>query len=96
VSDTFSLKSLIGKGVIIRTVTMNYLGKLESIQDDCYVLSTASWLAESVRWSEALATGKLRDNSRGEVEPYPGLVWVSRKGESDISEWKHALPTTAI
>jgi hypothetical protein len=50
-------------------------------------LSDAAWIADTGRWSAALATGKL-----SEVEPYPDLCIVSRAAIVDVAPWLHPLP----
>jgi hypothetical protein len=53
------------------------------------VLADAAWIADTGRWSTALATGRLH-----EVEPYPGegLCIVSRAAIVDVAVWDHPLP----
>lgn len=51
------------------------------------VLADAAWIADSGRFSVALATGTL-----SEVEPYPGECIVSRGAIVDVSLWAHPLP----
>ena len=77
----------IGASYIIRTVTMYYTGRLESVFPGELVLADAAWIADTGRWSAALATGKL-----SEVEPYPGLCIVSRAAIVDVAPWAHPLP----
>jgi len=77
----------VGDNVFIRTVTMHYTGKIESVTDSDIVLSDAAWIADSGRFSEALRTGSL-----AEVEPYPYGCIVARGGLLDVSPWRHPLP----
>jgi hypothetical protein len=79
----------IGDAVIVRTVTMYYTGRIVRVYPGELVLSCAAWIADTGRWSTALATGKLN-----EVEPYPGdgLCIVSRAAIVDVSPWSHPLP----
>jgi hypothetical protein len=77
----------VGASVIIRTVTYHYTGRIVALTPAEIVLDEAAWIADSGRWSEALAKGTL-----SEVEPYPGVVSVARAAVVDVSEWKHALP----
>ena len=80
--------ALVGRSVIVRTVTLYYTGKVESLTDRWLVLTDCAWVPDTGRWSGALRTGKLI-----EVEPYPdGAVWVNVGAIVDISEWAHPLP----
>ena len=81
------MKELIGKNVIIRTVTYHYIGHLESIGDGWMHLSDAAWLADSGRWSKALETGNVK-----EVELYGGPCHINASAVVDVSEWRHELP----
>lgn len=80
-----------GQAYCIRTVTQVFIGRLAVVLPGEIVLYDASWVADTGRWSVALATGALRD-----VEPYPdGPVVVSRAAIVDVCEWAHALPRGA-
>ena len=85
--DTTRHPYTVGQTYIIRTVTMYYTGRLESVYPGELVLSDAAWIADTGRWSAALAIGKL-----SEVEPYPGMCIVSRAAIVDASLWLHPLP----
>ncbi len=87
------MKDLLGQPVFVRTVSFYYVGLLIEILPSEIVLAHCSWVAETARWSETLATGALR-----EVDPYPSddRVYVSRGGISDVVRWRHALPTVAL
>ena len=79
----------IGKPVFIRTVTMNFTGRLVAVHTGELVIDGAAWIADSGRFSAALATGTMN-----EVEPYPeGPVVVSRAALIDVSAWNHTLPS---
>jgi hypothetical protein len=78
---------LIGGAVFIRTVSMYYTGRILEERDGVLVLEDAAWIADTSRFSVALATGKL-----AEVEPYPGEVRVSKGAIIDLSVWAHPLP----
>lgn len=80
------ITSLIGKKVFIRTVTNFYTGLLDSCAEYLH-LGDAAWIADTGRFADALATGKLN-----EVEPYPADCWVAAGSVVDISEWRHDLP----
>lgn len=87
------MKELIGRPVFVRTVSYYYLGLLVEVTPSELVLTHCSWVAETQRWADTLASGRLR-----EVEPYPAedRVYVSRGGVADVVGWRHALPTQAI
>lgn len=77
----------IGKCYLIRTVTMHYTGRLVSVTDSDIVLTDAAWIADTGRYSNSLHEGSL-----SEVEPYPGLVVVSRFAIVDFAVWNFPLP----
>ena len=74
--------------VLIRTVTMIYVGRVIDETDHYIVLAEASWVADTGRWHNAL-----RDGTLEEVEPYLDAVYVSRGAVVDITKWRHPLPT---
>ena len=75
--------------VIVRTVTHYYVGNLVKEDDRWLYLDACSWIADTGRWSTALATGSLN-----EVEPYPAdvIVRVAIGAVVDVAAWQHALP----
>ncbi len=77
----------IGENYLVRTVTMIQLGKLESVHDSEIVLSSASWIADTGRFYDALKTGKLN-----EVEPFTNDVIIGRGAIVDMTIWTHNLP----
>jgi hypothetical protein len=78
----------LGKTYCFRTVTQVIIGRLAVVLPGEVVVYDAAWVADTGRWSVALATGQLRD-----VEPYPdGPVVISRAALVDVCEWNHALP----
>jgi len=78
----------VGNAVFIRTVTMHHTGRIAALDGDMIVLTEAAWVADSGRFSEALATGKL---SEVEVPP-DGTVCIGRGAVVDVYNWKHELP----
>lgn len=78
----------IGESYLIRTVTMIVLGKLESVFETELVLSSASWVADTGRFYDALKTGKLN-----EIEPFINDVIVGRSALIDATIWTFKLPT---
>ena len=77
----------IGKSYLIRTVTMFHVGRLTAVTDTDLVLSDASWVADTGRFSDAIRTGNLN-----EIEPFESRVIIGRGGIVDACEWKHSLP----
>ena len=79
-----------GKPYFIRTVTMTIVGKLEKVFNSELVLSTASWVADSGRFSDAIQKGSLN-----EVEPFnfDENVVIGRHSIIDATVWCHDLPT---
>ena len=75
--------------VIVRTVTHYYVGTLDREDSRWLYLRDCSWVADTGRWSTALATGTLN-----EVEPYPDgvVVRVSVGAVVDVAPWRHTLP----
>lgn len=64
----------IGENYLIRTVTMIQTGRLVSVTEHELVIEDAAWIADTGRFSDALATGDF-----SEVEPFPaGRVIVGR------------------
>lgn len=80
-------KELVGKKILIRTVTYFSVGKVEKVEDGFFKLSDASWVADTGRFSNAIKEGKLI-----EVEPV-GEMYVSLGSVVDIFPWTHDLPT---
>lgn len=78
----------VGEKFLIRTVTNYWTGEVVAQVENFLILSTAAWIADTGRFSDALKTGKLN-----EVEPVGGLVRVAIVSIVDAVEWTHALPT---
>jgi hypothetical protein len=76
----------VGQSYFIRTVTYHLIGKLEAIADGFLILSSASWIADSGRFMQAIRDGKL-----DEVEPVGDAV-VNIGSITDAFPWKHSLP----
>ena len=77
----------IGKTVFIRSVNLYYVGRIIELQDKYIVLEKAAWIADTGRFSAALASGVF-----SEVEPYPGIVAVAIGGIIDVCEYIHPVP----
>jgi len=83
----------VGKSYFIRTVTMAIVGKLEGIHENELVLSSASWVADSGRFSEVFTKG-LEASSNSEIEPFKNNVIVGRGAIVDCSEYDFELPNS--
>jgi hypothetical protein len=77
----------IGAAYLVRTVTNYLCGRLVWAGPTELVLEDAAWVADTGRYHEALATGKLN-----EVEPIPGPVILGRGSVVDAARWTHSLP----
>jgi len=78
----------IGKNYVIRTVTMIQVGKLIKVTENELVLDSASWIADTGRW-----TNFLKDGTINECEPFVGTAIVGRHALIDATIWNHPLPT---
>jgi hypothetical protein len=76
----------VGKSYFIRTVTYHLLGKVEKVSGNFLVLSEASWVADSGRFSKSIKDGELN-----EVE-FCGDAIVSITSICDAFPWAHKLP----
>lgn len=79
----------IGESYLIRTVTMILVGRVEWVGDKEIELSSASWVADTGRFYDALKSGKLN-----EVEPFTNNILVGRGSLIDATVWTHKLPDT--
>jgi hypothetical protein len=82
----------IGKNYFIRTVTMSHIGKLTAVNADNFVLSSASWVADSGRFSDAMRSG-LESLSSSELEPFVNDVIIGRGALIDMTVYNFPLPT---
>ena len=80
-------KNLVGKKYFFRMVTYHQVGYVEAVYGNIAVLSNASWVADSGRFSDAIKEGKLE-----EVEPV-GDSFVNLDTATDFFPWNHELPT---
>lgn len=76
----------LGKSYFIRTVTYHVIGTVDKISGPFLVLSEASWVADSGRFSKAIAEGELF-----EVE-YIGQMFVNTSAIADATRWNHKNP----
>lgn len=87
--DDFSIDTLadmVGKKFFFRTVTYHLIGKVEKVIGSILELSTASWVADSGRFMQAIQDGTLN-----EVEPV-GAAYININAVTDFFPWKHDLP----
>ena len=78
---------VVGNAVLVRLVTHYYTGRIVELTDTEIVLEDAAWIADTGRFADALAKGTLN-----EVEPFPGVVTLSRGAMVDATAWTHPLP----
>lgn len=76
----------VGKKYFVRTVTYHLVGKVLEIDGDFLILTDASWVADSGRFSKALELGGLR-----EIE-YVGEAIINMKAITDAFPWHHDCP----
>ena len=81
----------VGEKYFIRTVTYHLTGKVKKIMGKFLILSNASWIADSGRFSKAMAEGiDKQDNS--EVEPFKEDVIVNTDSITDACVYNYSLP----
>jgi hypothetical protein len=78
----------IGKNYLIRTVTHYYTGKLVWVGEKEIVLDTASWIADTGRFMQAVQTGELK-----EVEPIGDGLIIGRGAIIDATVITWEVPT---
>ena len=84
-SEINSLKDMIGKAFFFRTVTYHLVGKVKKVIGNILELESASWIADSGRFMDALEKGTLN-----EVEPV-GVAFINVNSLTDFFPWKHKL-----
>ena len=77
----------VGEKYLIRTVTHYYIGVLKEVFEQELLLSSASWIADTGRYYDALKTGKLN-----EVEPIIGDAIIGRGAVVEAVVWTHDVP----
>jgi|HubBroStandDraft_5_1064220.scaffolds.fasta_scaffold549206_2 hypothetical protein len=77
----------VGDAILVRTVTMIDVGRVRAIGRDFIVLEDGGWVADTARFSEMLATGKMN-----EFERAPSWFLVGRGAICDAFPWDHPLP----
>ena len=83
----------VGKNYFIRTVTHHFTGKLEAVSEKELRLSTAAWIADSGRFSEALEKG-VHVSSQSEIEPFKNPILINRSSIIDATIYDHDLPVS--
>lgn len=78
----------IGEAYFIRTVTYFATGRVKAIVGNFLVLEDAAWIADTGRFSDAMAKGVMN-----EVEPVSTEMFVNTNSITDAFPWKHKLPT---
>ena len=77
----------IGGKYFFRTVTYFATGEVEDIKGNFLVLKRAAWIADTGRFSNALATGVLN-----EVEPVEVPMYLNMNSITDAFVWSFDLP----
>ncbi len=87
----YSDAGLIGNPIMVRTVTMIYVGKLIAVGEHELTLIDVSWIPETGRWQQFIADGDVN-----ECEPYPAEqpVLIGRGSILDVTAWTANLPRT--
>lgn len=80
----------VGKNYLIRTVTMHLVGKLKKVGDKELVLSSASWIADTGRFHNALKGG-VSSLENSEIEPFINDVIVGRGAVIDATIYDHKI-----
>jgi hypothetical protein len=77
----------VGDGIFVRTVTHYLVGRVSAVLDKGILLEDSSWVADTGRLGNALATGNFE-----EVERLVDWVLVSWGACVDIHPFHHKLP----
>lgn len=77
----------VGEKYLIRTVTHYYIGVLKAVYQQELLLSSASWIADTGRYYDALKKGTLN-----EVEPIIGDAIIGRGSIIDAVQWAYDVP----
>ena len=83
----------VGKNYFIRTVTMNYTGKLIRVTDGELVLSNCCWIADTGTRLHKFLQGEYASNT--EIEPFQNDVIVPKTSIIDATVWSVVLPKEA-
>lgn len=74
------------KNVFIKTVTMFYVGRLASENENFIFLEEAAWIADTGRFYNFLKDGKVN-----EVEPFVDPIGLNKNAIIEITQWNHDL-----
>ena len=85
--DISGINDMLGKKFLFRTVTVYLVGKVKKVMGKILELETASWVADTGRFMNAIKEGKLN-----EVEPV-GQAFINLDSVTDFFPWRFALPT---
>jgi hypothetical protein len=83
--EIFSYEDLVGGAYYFRTVTYHLIGKVRKIVGRFAYLESASWIADSGRFMNAIKDGTLN-----EVEPV-GFAFVNLDTVTDFFPWEHSI-----
>lgn len=85
----YAAAGLVGNPVMVRTVTMIYVGQLVSVGEHELTLVDVSWIPDTGRWAQFVGGGSV-----SECEPYPDdhAVVIGRGAILDVCFWAAALP----
>ena len=81
-----ALDDMVNQCFFFRTVTFHLVGRVVRRVGQWIVLDSASWVADSGRFMQAIKDGTLN-----EVEPV-GRAYVNMESVTDFFPWAHALP----
>ena len=85
--QTMEVPFEVGKAYFIRTVTYFCTGRVKGIVGQFLVLEDAAWIADTGRFSDAIAKGVMN-----EVEPVNVLMYVNMNSITDAFDWNKKLP----
>lgn len=77
----------VGDAYFIRTVTYFATGRVKAIVGNFLVLNDAAWIADTGRFSDAIAKGVM-----SEIEPVEVDMFVNVSSITDAFPWNHKLP----
>ena len=81
------LDDMTGNNYFFRSVTYHLIGRVEKRIANFFQLSSASWVADSGRFMQAIKEGTLN-----EVEPV-GTAYINIQSIVDFFPWRHNLPS---
>lgn len=81
----------IGRNILIQTVTKILTGRLETVTTGELVITSAAWIADTGRYTNAVATGIF---SEVEVYPKDAKVIVNRASIIDAMHANWELPSS--